>query len=95
MGVLATVDWTGFLEVGVPVWISAVGGAIAAIISALNRRALRTPSGDPIGEQVESTHHLTSANTALLTRLHKRGPDTEGLANPADILADPATVEET
>jgi len=66
------VDWNGFLEVGVPLWIAAVGSAVAAVISSLNRRSLKTPSGEAIGTQVEKTHHLTATNTALLVKANGR-----------------------
>ena len=71
MTTAAMIDWNGFLEVGVPVWIAAICSGAAAIISSMNRRNLKTPSGDPIGKQVESTHHLTAANTGLLTQIHR------------------------
>jgi hypothetical protein len=65
------IDWNAFLEVGVPLWIAAICSGIAAIVTSMNRRSLKTPSGDSIGEQVESAHHLTAANTALLTQIHQ------------------------
>ncbi len=64
------VDWTQVLVTGVPAIIAAVFAGLALLVTSLNRRSLRTPSGDSIGEQVESAHHLTAANTALLTQIH-------------------------
>lgn len=57
---------------GVPAYIAALGGAAAAVISALNKRELRTPSGPSIGEQVERSHLTAIANNMLLSR--KNGP---------------------
>ena len=57
-----SVNWTAVLVVGVPAYIGAVGGAVAAIIAALNRRALKTPSGPSIGSMVENALHTSLAN---------------------------------
>ncbi len=55
------VDWTQVLLYGVPAYIAALGGATAAIITALNRRSLKTANGKTIGEQVEATHTAVMA----------------------------------
>lgn len=65
--VAVTVNWTEVLIVGVPAYIAAVGGAIAAVIAALNRRNLKTPSGDAIGTVVERTHDLSAVSVAAAT----------------------------
>lgn len=62
-----TVDWTQVLIVGVPAYIAAFGAAVAAVVGALNRRALQTPSGDPIGAVAERTHDLAAVSVAAAT----------------------------
>lgn len=62
-----TVDWMQVLIVGVPAYIAALGGAVAAVIGTLNRRALQTPSGDPIGHVVERGHDLAAVAVAAAT----------------------------
>lgn len=42
--------------------LSAVLSGIAAVIGAMNRRAIRTPSGDPIGQVTERTHDLAATS---------------------------------
>lgn len=64
---LTGVDWTQVLVIGVPAYIAAFGGAIAAVIAALNRRNLKTPSGDSIGAVMERTHDLAAVATAAAT----------------------------
>ena len=61
-----TVDWTQVLIVGVPAYIAALGAAVAAVVGSLNRRALQTPSGDPIGHVVERAHDLAAVNAAAM-----------------------------
>lgn len=42
---------------------------IAAIFSGLTHRAVRTPSGTPIGQQVEDSRHVALGNNYRLQRL--------------------------
>lgn len=70
MTVAVSVDWTQVLIVGVPAYIAALGACVATIISALNRRSLRTPSGDPIGHVVERGHEASVANNLLLRAMN-------------------------
>ena len=58
---LAAVDWQGIATV-----IAALGAAFATVIGALNRRALRIPSGGTIGQKVEYSHDTAIANNLLL-----------------------------
>lgn len=62
-----SIDLTQVLILGVPAYIAALGGAIAAVISAKNHRAMKTPSGDPIGQVVERTHDLSAVSVAATT----------------------------
>ena len=62
-----SIDLTQVLILGVPAYIGAIGGAIAAVISASNRRNMKTPSGDSIGTVVERTHDLAAVTTAAAT----------------------------
>lgn len=57
---------TDVLVVGVPAYIAAIGAAVAAIISALNRSTLKTPSGNNIGHVVERTHDLAAVSLAAI-----------------------------
>lgn len=57
--IAATIDWTLVLVAA----ISSVPATLAALVGLANRRALRTPSGDPIGHVVERTHDLTAVQT--------------------------------
>jgi hypothetical protein len=74
----ANIDWTQVLILGVPAYIAAVGGAVAAIIAAKSRRALATPSGDPIGHVVERTHEAGIANNLLLRAMNGTTKAAEG-----------------
>ena len=65
--VAVTVDWTQVLILGVPAYIAALGGAGAAIIGALNRRSLQTPSGESIGRVAERAHDLAAVSVAAAT----------------------------
>ncbi len=53
------IDWTQVLILGVPAYIAALGGAVAAVIAARNRRDLRTPSGQPLGHVVDRRLHAS------------------------------------
>ena len=55
----AMIDWTQVLILGVPAYIAALGGAVAAIIAAKNRRDIRTPSGTPLGHVVDRRLHAS------------------------------------
>lgn len=61
------INWTQVLITGVPAIIAAIGSAIAVVIGAANRRNLKTPSGDPIGQVVERTHDLSAVSVAATT----------------------------
>jgi len=50
------IDWTQILLYGVPAYIAAIGGAVAAVIAASNGRALKSSNGATIAENVEKTH---------------------------------------
>lgn len=67
MVLAVTVNWTQILIVGVPAYIAALGGAVAAVVGAMNRRALQTPSGDSIGAVAERTHDLAAVGVAAVT----------------------------
>lgn len=60
------VDWTQFLVFGVPAYIAALGGAVAAILASLNRRNLKTSNGASIATTVEQTHALVAATADAL-----------------------------
>ena len=66
MGVVLAVDWNGFLIYGIPAYIAAIGGAIAAVLGQLNRRNLKTSNGKTIAEHVEATHEAVTENTGKL-----------------------------
>lgn len=74
---VGSVNWTQVLVVGVPAYIAAMGAATAAVMGALNRRNLRTPSGDSIGQVVERAHDNGIANNLLLRAIN-------GTTQPAD-----------
>jgi hypothetical protein len=61
------VDWTQVLLALVGI----IPATVAAWFAYRLRIAIRTPSGAPIGTVAEQTHHLTSANTAMLQRVHE------------------------
>lgn len=57
---LADIDWTPILAAlaaGLP-------GIVASVLGFMNRRELRTPSGDRLGSIVERTHHLAEVGAA-------------------------------
>ena len=64
------VDWNGLLEVGVPLWIAAIGSAAATIISSLNRRNSKTSNGHTLGELVEEAHGIAKDNAEKLDKLN-------------------------
>ena len=63
---ITAVDWTGVLIYGVPAYIAALGGAVAAVLGQLNRRNLKTSNGKTIAEHVEDTHALATENSDKL-----------------------------
>lgn len=70
---LATaVNWTTVLVTGVPAIIAAMFSGVALVIVSLNRRQLRTPSGDTIGQVSERAEHIAHATNASVRQLHER-----------------------
>jgi hypothetical protein len=63
---LAAVDWTPIIAASV----AALPGCLAAFVSLLNRREMRTDSGDSLGRVAERTHDLAAANSMLLTKIN-------------------------
>ena len=57
---------TGFI-IAVTGLIAAIGSTIAAVMGSLNRRNLKTPSGDSIGAVAERTHDLAAVGVAAVT----------------------------
>jgi cobalamin synthase len=56
----AAIDWTPIgvaLAAGIP-------STVAAVLSFLNRRQLKTPSGDSLGAVAERTHALVAVGVA-------------------------------
>jgi hypothetical protein len=68
--IAAQVNWTTVLVA----LISALPAIIAALYAGKVNRAIRTPSGDPIGHVVERAHEAGIANHLLLQTLT---PDTK------------------
>lgn len=62
--IVATVDWTPVLVAVIP----SIPATIAALRASHIHRAIRTPSGDPIGHVVERTHETGIANNLLLRK---------------------------
>ena len=63
------IDWTAVLVYGLPTWIAAMGGAIAAVVSALNRRNSKTPNGHTLGQLVEEAHGIAQANADKIDKI--------------------------
>jgi hypothetical protein len=57
---VAGIDWTIVIASAIPT----VPATLAVIVSAANRRSLKTPSGDAIGHVVERTHDLAAVAAA-------------------------------
>ena len=55
------IDWTNVI-------VAAIAATPPTVLALLNRRSLRTPSGDPIGHVVERTHDLAAVTTAAVTK---------------------------
>lgn len=70
-----TIDLTQVLIVGVPAWIAAVFAGLAMLRAHKNGKALRTPSGDPIGHVVERAQDLAALAVASTTGA--KGPAVE------------------
>jgi cobalamin synthase len=64
---IATTTWP---DVGVAL-VVALPGLAAAIIGYLNRRQIRTPSGDTLGAVAERTHDITHITSMGVTQLIK------------------------
>jgi hypothetical protein len=71
--IVGSVDWTPVLVAVIP----AIPATIAAFRTGHIRKAIRTPSGDPIGHVVERAHETGIANNLLLRK--QNGP-----TKPAD-----------
>ena len=65
--IAATVSQTTALIIAVTGLIAAIGSTIAAVLGAVNRRSLQTPSGDRIGAVAERTHDLAAVSVAAVT----------------------------
>jgi hypothetical protein len=52
--------------------IGVVPGILSAIFAGLVHRAIRTPSGRPIGRQVEDAHHTAIANNQRLVAVSEK-----------------------
>jgi cobalamin synthase len=74
MGLLAVTTWP---DVGVAL-VVALPGLVAAIIAYLNRRQIRTPSGDSLGAVAERTHDISHATNMSIVRMEngRATPDT-------------------
>lgn len=64
------INWTVVLVAAV----TAVPAIIAALLSASNRRSLKTPSGDTIGQVAERTHDLAAVATMQTGSVESTGP---------------------
>jgi hypothetical protein len=51
--------------------IASIPATLAAVLSYLNRRQMRTPSGDSIGTQVERTHDITHATNMRVNSMDR------------------------
>lgn len=89
----SVVNWTTVLVYGVPAYIAAFAGVIAAIRGTQNRNAIQTPSGDSIGHVAERTHDLTAVNAAALSTTASAGLE-RSVARINDDPSAPVTVDE-
>lgn len=71
----SSVDWTQVLVA----LIAGLPAILSAFFAFRIRRAIQTPSGDPIGHVAERSHDLISADLALTTQVH--GAITNGAAD--------------
>lgn len=67
---LAMLNLTQVLVVGVPAYIGAIFAGIAMLRGGQNRAALKTPSGDTLGVVAERAHDTGIANNLLLRNLN-------------------------
>ncbi len=63
---LMAIDWNSVLLYGIPAWIAATGGAVAAILGARNGRKLQTSNGHTVGQLVEEAHAIAASNADKL-----------------------------
>ena len=75
IGATASLDWTQVIVVGVPTIIAAIFSGIAMLRTGRNAKALKTPSGDPIGHVVERSQDLAALAVASTTGA--KGPAVE------------------
>jgi len=68
MLLLAAVDWTNVLDS----LIAVIPAVVAAVYAGKIHRAIRTPSGDPLGHVVERAHDTGIANNLLLSQATKQ-----------------------
>lgn len=65
---MGSVDWTQVLVA----LIAGLPAILGAVFSYLVVVRTRTPSGDPIGTQVEQANHLAAANVGLTKAVHEK-----------------------
>lgn len=65
----SSIDWTTVIVTAIPT----VPATLAAFVALINRRNLTTPSGEPIGVQVEKAHHLANTTSALVQQIANGG----------------------
>lgn len=71
------IDWNAVILYGVPAWIAACGGAVAAILGAKNQRKITTSNGKTIAQAVEDTHAIVTDNAEKIeTMTHTQTPET-------------------
>ena len=63
----SSVDWTQVLVALIAGLPAIIGAAISAIVF----WRIRTPSGTPIGTQVEQANHLAAANVGMTKDIHE------------------------
>ena len=66
--VQGSVDWTTVLDS----LIAVLPATLSAYFAYKIKRAIKTPSGDSIGTQVEQANHLAAANVALTQKVHEK-----------------------
>lgn len=76
MGVIAATGWADVLIA----LIASVPGTLAALLAYMNRRSIRTPSGDPIGHVAERAEHASQVGMALSSESlrHATGDESAG-----------------
>lgn len=63
---LASLDWSPIIAAA----IITIPALWAAVVSTLNRREIKTPSGDTLGRVSERTHDLSAANNMMLNKIN-------------------------